>query len=443
MFKVLKENTRLYATWLIMIILISICVATTKLFSVAALLVFSLFVMLSPINDSCVLLFGLMPFANIFKYNAGSTSFFTICELLVVLLAVLKYRKTKSNFMVSMMIFLAYMIATSFDNFSVLIIIKVLLGFYLIYLSGCYAKKSDVINISYLISASTIITMLLSTNKQYFTYIEPYLLDLNYVVDSSGQTSNIMRLSGFLCDPNYCSVLVIMSLSLLCVLYYYGKIRSEFWIFSAFLIPLGFLTYSKSYFICISALVIFIILFILFPKHKGLAFLSILGIAAVITMALSGRIEVLNVILGRFSSGDITTGRTALNEFYLTYIWNNPDVMFFGEGIAADRIVNAGNNVHNIYIEGLFKLGLVGCIIYIFTLLKSFPVRKKGAEKRGIVNFFPLSFLAILYCALAGISMYELPFYLSIAFLAKDFNLLDENVSIQEKLERNKSDEKI
>ena len=426
-----------------MTIFILVGVATTGLLSFVALAIFGLFVVFSPINDSCALLFGLLPFANIFKYQAGATSFFTICELLIVLVAIFKCKKVKATFILSIFVFAAYMLVSSISTLNILVVIKVLLGFCLIYLVTYNAKKEDVLNISYLLGVSTIIMLLLSTNDTYFEFVEPYLLDLDYVLDSTGHASNVMRISGFMGDPNYCGALIVISLALLCVLYYYKELKNEFWVFLAFLIPLGFLTYSKSYFLCISALILFLILFVLFPKHKGWAIVSILVVITVISMAFSGKIEVFNVVFERFLIGDIMSGRSELNDLYLAYIWENSEVLFFGEGIATDRIVGANNNVHNIYIESLFKLGGVGCLIYICTLLASTNSPKNITIKRKIVNFLPLIFFAVLFFALAGITMYELPFYIAIVFLAKDFNLLDDHVSHQISLQGEKSNEKV
>ena len=221
MINILKSNAKLYIVWLLMILCISIGVATTQIFSIIALAIFAVFTLTISTNESCVLLFGLLPFASIFKYQANSMSFFTICELLVVVLSFFKCKKIKESFLVCLLLFSIYMIATSTKNFNLLDIIKILLGFYLIYLLTGNAKKEDVINISYMLATSTILTLLLSVNQTYFAYIKPYMLDLNYLLDSSGHATNTLRISGFLGDPNYCSALIILSVALLSVLYYY------------------------------------------------------------------------------------------------------------------------------------------------------------------------------------------------------------------------------
>lgn len=430
--KLLKDNAKLYITCLIIICLISLSVVTTKVLALAALAVFAVFTVLFPVNDCCILLFAILPFANIFKYEAGATSFFTVCELLVVVVAAVKQKRMKASFLLSVLLLATYMFATGRDSLNVLEIIKVILGLCLVYFITSSIDQSDVINITYLLSISTVLMLILSMNSTYFVYIKPYLNDINYVVNSSGHTSNIMRISGFFGDPNYCSILIITCVALLSVLYYHKKIKAEFWALLAFLVPLGFLTYSKAYFLCICVYVLFLVVFVLFPEHKGWAVVSVFVIAIVLALAVSGKIEVFNVILARFSTGDVTTGRTALNKLYLNYIWDNPFVLFFGDGIAADRIAGASNNVHNIYIEGIYKLGIVGYLLYLFTLYSSVNLGRNALEKRKLVNYFPLLFLAIIYYSLAGIMMYDYPFYVAIAFLTRDFNLLDENTWDQE-----------
>lgn len=59
------------------------------------------------------------------------------------------------------------------------------------------------------------------------------------------------------------------------------------------------------------------------------------------------------MILARFAQGNLTTGRTALNQVYLQYIYDNTKVLFFGDGISADRFSGVSNNVHAIPVHML------------------------------------------------------------------------------------------
>ncbi|MBR2987371.1 MAG: O-antigen ligase family protein [Clostridia bacterium] len=443
MIQVLKSNGKLYTTWLIMTVLILIGVATTGFLSVAAMAMFALFLLSSPVNDSCALLFGLLPFANVFKYQAGVTSFFTVCELLLVLVALIKRARIKTTVVVSILVLAAYMVMMGSGTLNGLLIVKIVLGFLFFYLMTSCAKKEDTVNAAYLLASSTSLMMLLSMNDTYFSFVRGFLLDLDYVLDSTGHASSVMRMGGFLGDPNYCGALIIITVAFLCVLYYYKRIKAEFWVFLAFLIPLGFFTYSKSYFLCISVLVLFLIVFVLFPKHKEWGFVSTFAVLIIAVMALSGKIEVFNVILKRFTGGNILSGRMELNRLYLSYIWNHPSVLFFGEGIAVDRIIGAPNNVHNIYIESLFKLGIMGSLVYIGTLLACVGSHKARHTKSKVVDYLPLLFFAVSFYALAGITMYELPFYLSIAVLAKNFESLNDRGKMEKGLQGGKNHETV
>ncbi len=424
MIKVIKQNKHIYLTVVLILALIAVSIVSSNLFAILALAVAAVAVIFFRPSEVIVVLFALMPFANIFKFSPESMSLFTVIELFALLVFIFKCPKMKATAFVSVFALLAYIFLLSINNLQILTIIKVIAGFMLIYFATIYIKKDDVRNIAYLLTISIALMLLLCQLPGYFKYVENYLSDLNYYIDSSGQASEMLRNSGFLGDPNYCAVLIIVSLSLLCVLYYYKHIGAEFWVFSAILIPLGFLTYSKSYFLCIVMLVVLLILFVLFPKHKGWAIISLICVGVVLSLALSGKIEVFNMILLRFSGNfDFTTGRGILNQQYLSYIFENTKVLLLGEGICVDRYVGAHNNVHNIYIELFFKMGIIGSIIYLVTL--AFVFNKMGTvktQKRKFVEYMPALFVAVMFGFLGGVLNYATPFYMIIAYVALNYS---------------------
>ena len=246
MITVIKQNKHIYLTVILTLALISVSIVSSSLFAVIALALAAVGIIFFSPSEAIVVLFALMPFANIFKFSPESMSLFTLLELFALLVLIFKCPKMKVAVFVSVFVLLIYIILLSLGNLQILTIIKVLVGFMLIYYATICIKKDDIRNIAYLMTISIVAMLLLCQIPSYFKYVEKYLSDLNYYVDSSGQVSDMLRNSGFLGDPNYCAVLIIVALSLLCVLYYYKQIGVEFWVFSAILIPLGFLTYSKS-----------------------------------------------------------------------------------------------------------------------------------------------------------------------------------------------------
>jgi len=424
MVKTICNNKLLYALWLVLVLIISIGVTTNAVLSLAAFALFLIAALFMSASDAIVLLIALMPYANIFKLGAGSTSLFTLCELFLVLLLVYRRKTLNGSLLVSLSVMLAYVLLSSIDSINVMLIIKVLLNFMLVHYSISFIGKNDVKNIVYLLSFGTLIMMLLSLNEGYLEYLFPYYEDLNYSIDSSGSVTDILRASGFLGDPNYCAVLIISVLALMSVLYYYKDIGLEFWLISIPLATTGIYTYSKSYFLCLVVLTVLLIVFVLFPKHKAWACLSIIAFSVLAALILKEEFEVFNVLFERFESDDLTTGRTGLNDEYLEYIFSDIKVMLFGEGITVDRYDGAINNVHNIYIELLFKMGFVGITVYLAAWYAALNLvsKKQVNIKRKFVNYMPLLFLAVMFFFLAGITDYSLPFYVIIAVLSCNYN---------------------
>lgn len=425
MLKTVFENKLLYVMCAVSLLCISMSIITTNFLAVAAFAIFLSSLVLTDINTSFVLLFGLLPFANIFKMNPGSTSFFTMCELIVVILAFFKIKK-HGSFLLMFVVFGTYVVAFAEKNASFVGIIKLLIGFLIIYTGTRLLKKKDVLNIAYLMSVSTAVMLLLSQNKQYYLKVMEYCDDANLYVNAEGVLTDINRLGGFFGDPNYCSIVIIIALTLLSILYYYKVVGIEFWVIAAVLVPLGFFTYSKSYFLCIALWAAILMMFVLFPKHKVMALIAAMGIYIALNLILTGRIEVINMVLERFSSKDLTTGRNSLNKIYMNYITENKNIFLFGAGALQDRFQGVSNNVHNMYIEMLFKFGIVGSILYILTVISSLnTVKALNTENdMAIIRFMPIMFMLMMYYFLAGINRYELPFYVVVAYLGYNYNRL-------------------
>lgn len=415
-------NRKLFSIWIISLVCIALGVVTTPYLSITSLLIFFFALLFFQTEEIFNLLFGLLPFANIFKISTSSVSLFTICEIGAVIYLLIKKRLKVSQFFLLMALTI-YLTVYPLNNLNYLTIIKVVVGFLLIGYAMSTSTQNGLKQSARLLSLSTIVMLLLSSNQRYLSYIEKYFTDLDYYIDSAGHATDTLRISGFLGDPNYCAVLIVLVLSLLGVLYYYKAIGAEFWLHTAFLVPLGFLTYSKSYFLCIALFVIMFTSFVLLPKYKCWALIAFVGVGVMVWLVVNGKIEAINMILVRFSRGNLTTGRTALNQAYLHYICDNTMVLFFGEGIAADRFSGVRNNVHCLYIEFLYKLGIIGTALYCGTLIATLSKGGKRVE-RHFANYLPLVFFMLMFGFLAGVTNYALPFYIMIVALTFNYSSL-------------------
>ena len=412
--------------WILAISLLCIAVGvvTTPYLSLIAFFLFGFSLLVLQPEDILVLLFGLLPFANIFKLSPTSMSCFTLCEIIAVIWLLLSCKKIKVSQFVVILCLVAYMLIFSFENSNVFTIFKLCINCFIIVISVSTFTKEGFTKSIRLLAISTIVMMILSSNVRYLEYVEKYFTDLDYYVDSTGSMTDTLRISGFFGDPNYCAVLIILVLSALCILYYYKSIGVEFWIYVLFLAPLGFLTYSKSYFLCMIIWAVALIFFVLLPKHKCLAGISIIAVGFVFYLAYNGKIEAINMVIERFNHGDITTGRTELNKQYLQYIFDNGKVLLFGDGVTADRFVGARNNVHCLYIEMLYKLGILGSLLYCGTMMSLLPSIKVRTEHH-FVNYLPLIFFLLMFAFLAAVVNYALPFYIAIVYLTFNYAGLD------------------
>lgn len=149
---------------------------------------------------------------------------------------------------------------------------------------------------------------------------------------------------------------------------------------------------------CSDDLTMYLLLFVLLPKHRGMFIIAMVGVCVFIIQVSRGNVPVVNTLLQRFMTQDLTTGRMDLNEEFLSYIWGNTKVLFFGAGIAADRIAGVWNNVHNFYIDYLYKFGIIGGLVFLFTLCSCFaPISNKISARDDLVKLLPLASMLIVY----------------------------------------------
>ena len=381
-----------------------------------ATLLFALSLASLPQAYCYAILFGLFPFANIFKLSPESMSFLTVCEILLLAKIVIEFlfknRTFKANAALTLTLTFTvlYMMLFS-EKIDYLNIIKTIVRVIIVanYLRSV-ALRSDRITaikaMGYCLSFSMLLMMVLSQIDPYREGVIEFLRIVQY-----GGGSELIRNGGLLDDPNYCSLAIMATLTFMTVLYYYKQIKFEYWLFTVPLFLLGFTTYSKSYFLTAAAFLIMLLFFVLFPKHKGWALvLSIVSVFAV-SAVLRGEVEMINQVLERFDTAGITTGRDELNAQYLQYIFGDAKVLFFGEGFAVTELPGI-NIVHNLYIETWFRLGLVGGLLFAVMIMCCFPKRKSVGK---LINYIPALFVMVMYMALAGLDSYELFYYILLA----------------------------
>lgn len=378
-----------------------------------ALCLFVLSILLLPNIYSYSLLFGLFPFANIFKLSPNSMSFFTVSEILLLSGIIIEHiiikKKIKFDiFLVVALVFMMMQIVFFSKEIDLSSIIKLvvrigLVAYYFKYIMSSKCEMSDITSVAYCFSFSMLLMMFLSLITPFRDAVLDYLRVVQY-----GNNIDLLRNCGLLDDPNYCSLAIMMSLTFMTVLFYYEKLKVEYWILAVPLFLIGFTTYSKSYFLMSVLFLLILFFFVLVPKYKNLAVIFFVVVTYAVLAIIDGNIEIVNNIFLRFDSNDITTGRSALNEIYINFILDDVKVLLFGEGFDV-RALPRTNNVHNLFIEMLFRLGIVGSLLFFVIIISFFS---KKCLKSKFINYVPVIFMFIMYMALAGLDSYGLFYYI-------------------------------
>ena len=223
----------------------------------------------------------------------------------------------------------------------------------------------------------------------------------------------VERFSGIFQDPNYYSIPLILSIILVLYYLFFCK-ESKKTMLVVILIVLssfGFLTMSKSF------IIIYLLVILSFSLSsdfkKNIVFVFSIGIFAIAFLQIIPNEYVDNVIY-RFSNEEITTGRTTIWSNYLQFFRQNAHRVFLGIGLCAEPL--NGRAIHNMYIETIYEIGILGMILYFITIVFSF-VGSFKPRKLKYINFIGFICMGLMYFFLEGLTEFEFPFYLMISFV--------------------------
>ena len=235
-------------------------------------------------------------------------------------------------------------------------------------------------------------------------------------VAASFEYQNVHRFSGILADSNYYSSYLIMGMAIILQLYIINEVSfSRYAVCEIMFSIFGFLTYSRTFF-AMFIIVLVVTIYLLFKDKKYMVGGTLL-IVVLITgyFALTGKLSAFEVILSRFSSAknlnQLTTGRSSLFVQYFKHIMESTGTALFGEGLGAGLLNKKGP--HNLYIEIMYYVGIVGFILYsaYMLLLISMMKRKRKVRysfKFSLLGLMAVGMLMIVYLSLQGMKSYSM-----------------------------------
>ena len=203
------------------------------------------------------------------------------------------------------------------------------------------------------------------------------------------------RFCGLLSYPSFYSLFCTIALCMLLYLVFNDKYKIFNLILSLVITFCGFMTMSKA-FILLFCVVLFFAVIKMFTLNPKKALLICGVILVVFTLVYICFTDYVTAILQRFSSSthfddikefnwsEILTFRNDIWGDYLTLIFADPHIIFFGAGLGA-----GGMNPHNTYIGVWYQAGLIGFVFIFFTLFfMVYQIYKMVAEENGRLDWF-------------------------------------------------------
>lgn len=199
-------------------------------------------------------------------------------------------------------------------------------------------------------------------------------------------------------NPNSLGIICTLSVSGLLQIFMTGKKRISDVIMMVAILIIGALTISKTYIVLVAGMGV---LFIMAQKKDMKSKIKMLfGILAVVivTIVLLALIfpNVLPMFIRRFSSSDITTGRTDLMVYYDEFIRSSVENMMFGVGLQDFGYkLTVQNGVathvpHNGIQEIIVAWGIPGLIFFGMFILDLIAGSRRENPHQKLLNYIPL-----------------------------------------------------
>ena len=273
--------------------------------------------------------------------------------------------------------------------------------------------------------------------------------------------NSFVRMKGCLDHPNIYAFNVLIALGSLAILYLKNSINpSHFIILFMGNFIFGYLTLSRIFILSVFILLAIFFLLLL-SKERLYSFNTILPMVAMLALIVLIFDEATTNYVVR--AGDMyeagyqekiesltpedwelifageklyDPGRFGIWKIYITYLMQNPFMIIFGKGITNTML--GKKHAHNLFLNGIYWLGIVGVILYLiyaYFMLGGKKIFKLKKTKYMILLFIPL-FVFQLAEKISDISI----FYWLIMFnLQEDkFNTNEDYAKMNYMLEKNK-----
>ena len=235
--------------------------------------------------------------------------------------------------------------------------------------------------------------------------------------------SGLLRFSGTFVHPNRLALISLFVTSCLFYLYLLKKIKTiEFLIYFTPTFVSGYLTSSRNflYSFYIAVFIFLIANIVVYKKHFYKQILVVLIPTIIVgfcaysySKVYINELGILDLFFGYGNSvekdyedllncGD--PGRGGLIKVYFLDLFLSVLVALFGRGLAHGSILNVNLSSHNTYLQTVWKIGIVGLVLYLIILFLVLKLYTETSIKNLIKRVFSnISFYVLLISPLIGI----------------------------------------
>lgn len=323
-----------------------------------------------------IYIFSLMQWQYVFKTEYNSFSMFTFITIIFVFIqGIFLFRKKVFNKKILLCILLLAIISVisiaaspSLEMSDILFAISWIMNFVAVLLISVSTNEgTDLKKYILCFVVSTIVCGIVGFIGRYlvntFDFYNKYK---SLPVNVNGLV--LYRLTGVDIDPNFFSLQVLMSISLLVPLKIDNKKMKTISIF--ILIIFGILTISKM-FILILLLVVAMFVFVKRNYIKNAFFNTklkhIIVLSFVIIIITYSFPKIYNMYFSRLEEVDdmnaLTSGRSEIWNNYTDKIMSDNKILLIGNGLSTNYLY--GFSAHNGYLAGLYQIGVIGFIIFV------------------------------------------------------------------------------
>lgn len=349
-----------------------------------------------------------LPFAAMYKVSLYSSSTIIFLYLIYIIMSILK-KKVLSliDLVLLLVICLFQMLAVLTFNAQISSLVSFMLNiiFAKVAISN-FLQMENKASMYYFCAVAFSISVSLNI---LLTAVFP---NLPYIIKPSTVVGLIpySRFTALVGDPNYLSQLIILAVSLLLGVITNTEQRHNKVIFSLLCLYLtisGLRTFSKSYYLMLSILIVLLYLNVM-RKLKDNGRARFISTSIVTTFFLVGTViffgEIVFPLFEQRATGGVSflTGRDVIWNGYFRMLKDNPLIMLIGTGFGNGRylarpFIGSLEAAHNLYIEMLTEIGLISvlALLYLWRESLRYVIRIIRSPKVLFFGMYLVSSLAL------------------------------------------------